>query len=162
MSFALPAPPVDYQYLWDQIPKWMKNTTKAQKVVDAMFSNDAFSQWMGMERIEERPGYCALRMKVRQEMTNGFDIAHGGICYSLADSALAFASNGHGMKSVSVETNISHTKPVKTGDVLTAIAEERNRTNRIGIYDVRITNQDQELVALFKVTVYRTSKEWEG
>ena len=79
----------------------------------------------------------------------------------LADSALAFASNSHGRKAVSVETTISHTVQVREGDVLTAEAQEDHCTNRIGIYHVRVTNQKGEVVALFKGTVYRTSQDWE-
>lgn len=131
------------------------------RVVDRMYSNDAFSKWLGIERLEDGAGSSVLRMTVRKEMLNGFDIAHGGITYSLADSALAFASNGHGIQSVSIETSISHTKPVKQGDVLTAKAIEKNRTSKIGVYEVVITNQKEEIVALFKGTVYRTGKEWE-
>jgi acyl-CoA thioesterase len=125
-----------------------------------MYNGDAFSQWLGIERLEERPGYCRLKMQVREEMTNGFKIAHGGISYSLADSALAFASNGHGQQAVSIETSISHTKAVKINDTLFAEATEQNLTRKTGIYQVRITNQNNELVALFKGTVYRTGKEW--
>lgn len=132
----------------------------ATEVVDKMYNGDAFSQWLGIERLEEKPGYCRLRMTLREEMTNGFKIAHGGITYSLADSALAFASNGHGVQSLSIETSISHTRPVKVGDVITAEARELNLTRRTGIYDIRITNQEGEVVALFKGTVYRTGKEW--
>ena len=132
------------------------------EIVDRMFNNDAFSQWLGIEREEERPGYCRLSMTLREEMTNGFRIAHGGITYSLADSALAFASNAHGNQAVSIETSISHTKPVKPGDRLIAEAKEINLTRHTGIYDIRITNQDRELVAVFKGTVYRTGKTWES
>lgn len=132
----------------------------AKKVVDAMYSNDWFSQWLGIERVEIKPGNCVLRMKIRKEMLNGFAIAHGGITYSLADSALAFASNSHGRKAVSVETSISHTEPLKEDDVITAIAEEVSLTNKIGIYHIKITNQEGKTVALFKGTVYRTSKDW--
>lgn len=132
----------------------------AQQVVDTMYNGDAFSQWLGIERLEERPGYCKLKMTIRPEMTNGFKIAHGGISYSLADSALAFASNGHGTQAVSLETSISHTKPVNNGDTLWAVAEEKNLSRKTGLYEVRITNQNKELVALFKGTVYRTGKEW--
>ncbi|MBL4586721.1 MAG: hotdog fold thioesterase, partial [Flavobacteriales bacterium] len=102
-----------------------------------------------------------LKMTVRREMLNGFNIAHGGITYSLADSALAFVANGHGIQSISIETSISHTKPVKEGDVLTATAMEKNLTSKIGIYEVAVKNQKDETVALFKGTVYRTGKEWE-
>lgn len=131
------------------------------RVVDRMYNNDPFSQWLGIERVEDGAGSSVLRMTVRKEMLNGFDIAHGGITYSLADSALAFASNGHGIQSVSIETSISHTKPVKEGDVLTAVAVEKNLSQKVGIYDIEVKNQKNETVALFKGTVYRTGKPWE-
>jgi len=125
-----------------------------------MLGNDAFSKWLGIEVLEISEGSCELQLTVRQEMTNGFDIAHGGITYSLADSALAFASNSHGRKSVSVETSISHTKPSIVGDILTAKAVEKSISNKIAIYEITIANQNNIIVALFKGTVYRTSKEW--
>ena len=100
-------------------------------------------------------------MTVRKEMLNGFDIVHGGITYSLADSALAFASNGHGRKSVSVETSISHTEACKEDDVLTTHTEEMSLSKKIGIYQITITNQHNKTVALFKGTVYITDKNWE-
>ena len=132
----------------------------AAKVVDKMYNNDPFSKWLGIERIKDGPGESVLRMTVRREMLNGFNIAHGGITYSLADSALAFASNGHGRMSVSVETSISHTESLKEGDIITATAKEMSLSNKIGIYHIEITNQDSKMVALFKGTVYRTSKSW--
>ena len=131
-----------------------------EKVVGKMYDNDAFSQWLGIEVVEVKDGYCELKMTVRKEMLNGFQIAHGGIAYSLADSALAFASNSHGRKSLSVETSISHTVSVKEEDVLTAITEELSLSDKIGVYLITITNQDNQEVAYFKGTVYRTSKEW--
>jgi len=138
----------------------MDKNEAAKKVVDTMFNSDWFSQWLGIERIKVEPGHCILRMKIRKEMLNGFAIAHGGITYSLADSALAFASNSHGRKSVSVETSISHIVSLKEGDVITAEAEEISVSNKIGIYHINIINQDKQKVALFKGTVYRTSKDW--
>jgi len=131
-----------------------------EKVVGKMYDNDAFSQWLGIEVVEVKDGYCELKMTVRKEMLNGFQIAHGGIAYSLADSALAFASNSHGRKSLSVETSISHTVSVKEGNVLTANTEELSLSDKIGVYHITITNQDNQEVAYFKGTVYRTSKEW--
>lgn len=125
-----------------------------------MFEGDAFSKWLGIEVVEVKEGFCELNLTVREEMTNGFKIAHGGITYSLADSALAFASNSHGRKSVSVETSISHTKQCLVGDVITAKAIEKSISNKIAIYEIIITNQKEETVALFKGTVYRTSKDW--
>lgn len=132
----------------------------AEKVVNKMFDNDWFSQWLGIERVLVEPGKCILKMTIRKEMLNGFAIAHGGITYSLADSALAFASNSHGRQSVSVETSISHTIALKEGDEIIATAEEKSLTNKIGIYIITIRNTQGATVALFKGVVYRTSKEW--
>ena len=125
-----------------------------------MYDSDWFSQWLGIERIAVEPGSCVLRMKVRKEMLNGFGIAHGAITYSLADSALAFASNGHGKKAVSIETSISHLGQLKEGDVITATAEEKSRSNKIAVYHITVTDQTNEVVALFKGTVYRTGQDW--
>lgn len=135
--------------------------SKATSVIDKMYLNDPFSLWLGIKRIEEIAGKVVLELKVRKEMLNGFEIAHGGITYSLADSALAFSANGHGTKSVSIETSISHTKPVYEGDILRTLVKEESLTSKIGIYSIHIQNQHQETVALFKGTVYRTGKEWE-
>ena len=132
----------------------------ALAVVARMYDNDPFSIWLGIERVEVTPGKCTLRMTVRHEMLNGFAIAHGGVTYSLADSCLAFASNSHGIQAVSVETSISHTKPVKDGDVLTATSEEKSLTRGTGMYYITVTNQRNEAVAHFKGTVYRTGKSW--
>ena len=138
----------------------MSDQSIAERIVDTMYSRDWFSQWLGIERVLVEEGRCILKMTVRKEMLNGFEIAHGGICYSLADSALAFASNSHGRKAVSVETSISLTEQVKVNDVLTAVAEEVSLSNKIGVYYITVTNQENKKVALFKGTVYRTSKDW--
>jgi acyl-CoA thioesterase len=135
--------------------------SKATTIIDAMMNKDYFSQWLGIERLEERDGFCKLKMIIRKEMCNGFEIAHGGISYSLADSALAFASNSHGRHAVSVETSISHIKPLKTGDIIIATAEEKSRSNKIAIYEVRVEKVSGELVALFKGTVFRKETEWD-
>ncbi|MFM7016017.1 MAG: hotdog fold thioesterase [Bacteroidota bacterium] len=133
---------------------------QAKNIVAKMFDNDWFSQWLGIEVLDVRPGYCKLKMQIRKEMLNGFAIAHGGITYSLADSALAFASNSHGRQSVSVETSISHTISLKEGDVIFAVSEEKSLTNKIGIYLITVSNEEEKTVALFKGVVYRSSKEW--
>lgn len=138
-----------------------KENLLAKSVVDKMFFNDPFSLWLDIKRLEDGPGKSILQMTVRKEMLNGFGIAHGGITYCLADSALAFASNSHGKKAVSIETSISHIHPVNLGDVLTASAVEKNKSNKIAVYEVEIKNQNTILVAHFKGTVYRTSKDWE-
>lgn len=135
-------------------------TMTPAQITDQMMAADAFSQWLGIERIEDGLGRCTLRMRIRPEMLNGFGIAHGGITYALADSALAFASNSHGRQAVSVETSISHTRPLRAGDLITATAAEEHLGGRIAIYRVEVTNADGQLVALFKGTVFRTEKEW--
>lgn len=128
-------------------------------IVNTMMAKDYFSQWLGIEVLETGQGTCKLKMTLRKEMLNGFGIAHGGITYSLADSALAFASNSHGVKAVSVETSISHTKSLCEGDELIAEAIQEHFSNKIAVYSVKIFNKT-EVVALFKGTVYRTSKTW--
>lgn len=130
-------------------------------IISQMYDHDTFSKWLGIERLDEKDGYSKIQMTVRPEMLNGFGIAHGAITYSLADSSLAFASNSRGQHAVSIETSISHVKTVYEGDVLTAIAREEHLSNRIGIYQVTVTNQNEEVVALFKGTVYRKSTHWD-
>lgn len=136
------------------------DSSKPAAIIDAMMNKDAFSQWLGVERIDEGKGFCKLRMTIRAEMCNGFNIAHGGITYSLADSALAFASNSQGRHAVSVETSISHIIPLKTGDVIIATATEKSCSNKIGIYEVRVEKENGELAALFKGMVFRKETGW--
>jgi len=138
----------------------MGKVSLAESVVNEMYEHDWFSQWLGIERIASGKGTSVLKMIIRKEMLNGFGIAHGGITYSLADSALAFASNSHGRKALSIETSISHTESLKEGDIITAAAKELSISNKIAVYEVTVRKEDQQVVALFKGTVYRTSKEW--
>ncbi len=125
-----------------------------------MMHHDRFSQWLGIECLVMEAGKSVIRLKVRDEMVNGFGIAHGGIAFSLADCAVAFASNAYGRLSVALECSISYPAPVHVGDVLTASAEELSMTNKIGLYHITIINQKNEKVAFFKGSVYRTSKEY--
>lgn len=126
-----------------------------------MMEKDFFSQWLGIQLLDTKEGFCRLGMTIREEMCNGFSIAHGGIAYSLADSAVAFASNAHGRHAVSIETSISHIRPLMAGDVIIAIATEKSISNKIAIYEVQIVKDNGPLVALFKGTVYRKNTEWE-
>ncbi len=137
----------------------MNTNEQAKRIVDSMMEADSFSRWLGIEILDIGIGSSVLKMAVRDEMLNGFQIAHGGITYSLADSALAFASNSTGQQAVSVETSISHVKPVFAGDILTATATEESRSRKIGIYKVEILNQKIEKVALFKGVVYFMSSQ---
>lgn len=132
----------------------MSNISSKKEVVEKMLKSDYFSQWLGIKVKELKEGYCEITMTVRKEMLNGFAIAHGGIAFSLADSALAFASNTENNQAVSIEANISFIKPVHENDELTAIAEQKSFNGKIQIFDVSITNQKNEPVALFKGTVY--------
>jgi acyl-CoA thioesterase len=139
----------------------MSESDLATRIVDRMYEHDPMSQWLGIERLQDGPGISVLRMVVRKEMLNGFSIAHGGISYSLADSALAFASNAHGIQSVSIETSIAHVAQAKEGDVLTTRVTEKNITTRTGLYHVDVINQEGRVIAYFKGTVFRTGKRWE-
>lgn len=131
-----------------------------ETIVANMYENDFFSQWLGIQRLEVRAGYCRLGLTIRRDMLNGFGVAHGGIAYSLADSALAFAANTHGRHALSIETSISHTAPLEEGERLVAEASEIQLGHRIGIYRVEIRLESGALAALFKGTVYRKSAEW--
>lgn len=131
----------------------------ANTVVAHMMQNDLFSQWLGIAVLEIREGYSKIKMTVRSEMINGFGIVHGGIAFSLADSAFAFACNNRNNLSVALDTAINFTKPVHVGDTLTAEAKEMHNGKSTGLYHITITNQRDHTVALFKGTCFRTGKE---
>lgn len=131
---------------------------KAREVVGRMIERDAFSRWLGIEVLEVADKRAVIRMTVRPEMANGFGFAHGGIAFAFADSAHAFCSNSSGEISVATDCHISYPAAIKVGDVLTATAEQRTESNRLGFSDIVIRNQDDAIVALFKGTVYRTRK----
>lgn len=132
---------------------------QADAVVAGMLSRDAFSRWLGVELVTLRPRACTLRMRVRDDMVNGFGVSHGGIVYSLADSALAFASNTNGNITVSVDNSISYPAPVQVGDDLLAVAEEESAGARMGFYRVTVARQDGTVVGLLHATVYRTPQK---
>ena len=131
----------------------------AERVVAQMLARDEFSRWLGIEVTHVAPDAATVRMTVRPEMVNGFGVCHGGIAFSLADSALAFASNTHGHVTVSIENGIRYPAPIAPGDVLTATAVEQSASRRLAYFDVTVRNQNGDAVALFRGTVYRTSRE---
>lgn len=131
----------------------------AQQVANRMMQTDYFSQWMGVEVLDVKDGYCKIKMVLRKEMLNGFGIAHGGITFALADSAFAFACNSDGKITVALDVSISFPRPGKEGDTFIAEAKNINRTNRTGLYLITVTNQHDHLVALFKGTCYKTEKK---
>jgi len=128
-------------------------------VVTHMMENDFFSQWMGVEVLEVKEGYSRIRMAIRKEMVNGFGIVHGGLPFSLADSAFAFACNNRNNLSVALDVTITFMKAVNVGDVLTAEAKEIHNGRSTGVYLIHVTNQKDEQVALFKGTCFRTGKK---
>lgn len=132
----------------------------AENVFHLMYDNDPFSKWLGIELISIERGKCVLQLTVREEMLNGFAIMHGGISYSLADSAFAFASNSYGKKAVSTSVIMQYPKATKEGDVLMAIAKTVSLSPKTAILDVEVSNQSGELVGLFRGTAYRTNKDW--
>ncbi|MBS7334400.1 hydroxyphenylacetyl-CoA thioesterase PaaI [Faecalibacter bovis] len=131
---------------------------EAQRLLSAMTEHDNFSKWLGLEVLEVKEGYSKLQATIRPEMMNGFGIVHGGVTFSMADSAFAFSCNMYNNISVALDVHISFTKPGKLGDVLTIESKEISTTRKTGIYDITITNQNNELIALFKGTCFRTGK----
>lgn len=132
--------------------------TLASTVVTHMMQHDLFSQWLGIEVLEVREGYSKIKMTVRPEMINGFGIVHGGIAFSMADSAFAFACNNRNVLSVALDTSINFIKPVHVGDILSAQAKEIHNGKSTGLYHISIQNQHDHEVAIFKGTCFRTNK----
>ena len=132
------------------------------QVVNQMMEKDLFSQWLGIEVITIQEGYSKVKMKVRKEMINGFGIVHGGVAFSLADSAFAFACNNRNILSVALDTSINFLKPVHVGDALIAETKEIHNGKSTGLYQVTIINQNEHIVAVFKGTCFRTNKNLIG
>ena len=131
----------------------------AERVVASMMEHDEFSQWLGIEVLHVAPNAATVRMTVRPEMVNGFGVCHGGIAFSLADSALAFASNTNGRVTVSVENSIRYPAPIVPGDVLTATAVEESSGRRLAFFTVTVRKEGGDVVGLFRGTVYRTGRD---
>ncbi len=123
-----------------------------------MLNQDEFSKWMRIELVEIKEKYCLLKMPIRKEMINGLKTVHGGVTFAFADSALAFSSNNTNDASVALNCVINFTKAVKEGDIITAESILISDTRKTGIYDISIKNQNQELVASFRGTVYKLGK----
>ena len=129
-----------------------------QQVVDKMVATDAFSQLLGLQVDEVKEGYCRLHFTVTPQMVNGFDVLHGGVTYAAADSALAFAANSYNRLSLALSCTIDYMESGKVGDMLSIEAIEESCRNKTGTYVIRVTKKNGTLMALFKGTVYRTSK----
>lgn len=125
-----------------------------------MLSQDAYSQWLGIEILESTVGNCKAGLTIRKDMLNGMKKAHGGITFSLADSVFAFASNIHGQFAVSIETSINHIEALEEGDYIIAECTIEKVKNKVGFHVIEV-KKGTDLVALFKGVVYRTQKNWE-
>ena len=135
------------------------NNKTATAVAEEIMNRDSFSKWLGIRVLKAAAGYSKIQMEIRDEMLNGLGIVHGGITFSLADSAFALACNSHNNLSVAWDTSITFTKASKLWDVLTAEAKELHNGKSTGLYIVTVTNQRNEQVSLFKGTCFRTAKE---
>ena len=133
---------------------------KGEAIPHKMLSQDAYSQWMGIQILESKVGYCKVAMTIRKEMLNSMNYAHGGVSYALADTAFGFAANTHGKYAVSIESSINHIEALEEGDYLIAESVIEKVNNKLGFNIIEVKRGD-ELVALFKGVVYRTQKDWE-
>jgi acyl-CoA thioesterase len=130
----------------------------AEKSVAALFERDRASQALGMRITAVKPGYARVTMRVRADMLNGHDTCHGGLIFSLADTAFAFACNSRSDAAVAAACQVNYLKPGREGDLLEAEAVERTVAGRSGFYDVSVTNQAGELLALFRGQSHRLKK----
>ena len=134
--------------------------TRALEIVSKMLANDEFSKWLNINLIEVKPGYCKLSVVINKLMLNGFKIAHGGICFSISDSALAFAANANGFICYTLETSLSYHKKILLEDLLTVEAIELNKTEKRAYYEVTVYNIQREIVSVMKGVVHVSKKEW--
>lgn len=130
-----------------------------KQVAEYMYNQDHFSQWMNIRLIEIKENYCLIEMPVKKEMINGLKTVHGGVTFAFADSALAFSSNNLGDAAVALNCVINFTKAGKEGDVFRAESILANETRKTAVYDIKITNQHEELIAKFVGTVYKIGKK---
>lgn len=131
----------------------------AKETAEYMLGKDLFSQWLGIELIEIKENYCLIKMPIKPEMINGLGTVHGGATFAFADSALAFSSNNSGEAAVALNCYINFTKAAKNGDVLTAESIQLTDTRKTAVYDITIKNQNDEVVAGFRGTVYKIGKK---
>ena len=132
--------------------------SKAEAVYNKMMETDYCSQWLGIEPITIEEGYCKIKMTVRKEMLNGYGILHGGMAFTFADSAFAFASNSYGRLAVSINGNMIYSKSAKEGQVLYAEAKALNVTHKTADFDVNVMDEEGVVYYYFRGTVYRSSK----
>jgi acyl-CoA thioesterase len=132
-------------------------TALAKRVAERMMKDDRAAAALGIQLDEISPGFARMSLLISDEMVNGFGICHGGITFSLADTAFAYACNSRNRKSIALGCTINYLKAVKPGDKLTATAREQSAGGRIGLYDISLSNQEGTVVAEFRGTSYSTS-----
>jgi acyl-CoA thioesterase len=123
---------------------------RAEKSALAMMAGDHVARWMGMTLIEIDEGFAKVTLTVQQQHVNGHNICHGGITFTLADTAFAYACNSRNQSTVAMHNVITFLKPGSMGDTLVAEAREVNLDGRNGIYDVTVTKQDGTIIAQFR------------
>jgi acyl-CoA thioesterase len=128
---------------------------RAERAAAALYERDRASQGLGMRIAGVRPGWARVVMRVREEMLNGHGVCHGGMVFALADSAFAFSCNSYNESTVAAAAAIDFLAPARAGDELTAESAELWRTRRNGIYEITVTNQRGERIALFRGRSYR-------
>jgi acyl-CoA thioesterase len=132
----------------------MNDAVDAQKIADAvgreMYARDHAAQMLGIRLVEIRTGFARMSMTVRPDMVNGHDICHGGLIFTLADTAFAYACNAGNRATVAQNCAITFLAAARKGDVLTAAAAERHRTRRTGMTDIEVTDQNGKLIAIFR------------
>ena len=133
--------------------------SETQRILSTMLAKDNFSRWMGIVVDEYKEGYCKLHYTITEDMLNGFSSVHGGIIFSGADSAFAFACNSHGILSVALDVHITFIRAAKAGDIMHVTAKEIHTGNKTSFYDIITTNNNEEVVSVFKGTAYRTGKQ---
>jgi acyl-CoA thioesterase len=131
----------------------------AEAVRSGMYARDRAAQALGITVEEVAPGFARCRMPVREDMAQGHGTGHGGITFTLADTAFAYACNAYNRATVALGAEIAFLAPARVGDTLLATARERSRSGRTGIYDVEVTGADGTLIALFRGTAYETRGE---
>jgi acyl-CoA thioesterase len=127
----------------------------AERVAERMWALDTASQNLGMRLVRIAPGLAELAMTVRADMLNGHAICHGGFIFTLADSTFAYACNSYNLVTVASGCSIDFLAPAREGDVLTAVGRERSASGRTGVYDIELTNQRGDKIALFRGKSYR-------
>lgn len=136
----------------------MTNNEIAKQCYETMWASDSASQDLGMTVSVSEAGSAVASFTIRKNMVNGHDICHGGYLFTLADSAFAFACNTYNRVTVAASASIEFVRPARLGDELVATATEVSRGGRTGIYDATVTNQDGEVVAIFRGRSYATSE----